>query len=144
MEFILIFFQVVQRKVCEDVEKSFISYVPDEHCELEPYEVCNFVQKQYPTLVEEEFCKTVPRETCDPERVLPKQETKPLIKKVCVENSGDDMGITTQSPDDEEDFTQTPENGDDDDSFFRLNDLETTDQLPIPLFRRNGKIMKFD
>ena len=111
---------------------------------MEPYEVCNFVQKQYPTLVEEEFCKTVPRETCDPERVLPKQETKPLIKKVCVENSGDDMGITTQSPDDEEDFTQTPENGDEDDSFFRLNDLETTDQLPIPFFRRNGKIMKFD
>ena len=89
MKFILFFFQVVQRKVCEDVEKSFISYVPDEHCELEPYEVCNFVQKQYPTLVEEEFCKTVPRETCDPERVLPKQETKPLVKKVCVEESQD-------------------------------------------------------
>ena len=39
--------------------------------------------------MEEEFCKTVPRETCDPERVLPKQETKPLVKKVCVEESQD-------------------------------------------------------
>ena len=78
------------------MEKSFVSYVPDEHCELEPYEVCNFVQKQYPTLVEEEFCKTVPRETCDPERVLPKQETKPLIKKVCKEDpNGMGMGMGT-------------------------------------------------
>ena len=90
---------MVERKICEDVEKSFVSYVPDEHCELEPYEVCNFVQKQYPTLVEEEFCKTVPRETCDPERVLPKQETKPLIKKVCKEDpNGMGMGMGTTGP----------------------------------------------
>ena len=80
--------------------------MPDEHCELEPYEVCNFVQKQYPTLVEEEFCKTVPRETCDPERVLPKQETKPLVKKVCMETSSQDM-----SGDDDDDNNDMGDEG---------------------------------
>ena len=79
--------------------------MPDEHCELEPYEVCNFIQKQYPTLVEEEFCKTVPRETCDPERVLPKQETKPLVKKVCVEESQD------MSDDDDDDNNDLGDEG---------------------------------
>ena len=49
--------------------------------------------------MEEEFCKTVPRETCDPERVLPKQETKPLVKKVCVEESQD----TSEDDDDNND-----------------------------------------
>lgn len=75
---------VVQNKVCQDVEKTFIANVPKETCELHPREVCRDIVKQYPSLQMETKCKHLPRETCSPERVQPKEITKPVIKKVCI------------------------------------------------------------
>ena len=59
--------------------------VPKESCELHPREVCIDVVKQYPTLVMDTDCQVLPRETCSPERVQPKEVTRPVIKKVCTE-----------------------------------------------------------
>ena len=73
---------VVENKVCEDVEKTFISMVPKESCELHPREVCTDVVKQYPSLQMVSDCQYLPRETCSPERVQPKEVTRPVIKKV--------------------------------------------------------------
>ena len=73
---------VVENKVCEDIEKTFITKIPKENCEIQPREVCNNVVRQYPSLKMVKTCKNLPRETCSPERVQPKEVTKPIIKKV--------------------------------------------------------------
>ena len=57
--------------------------VPKESCELSPREVCTDVVKQYPALVMSTNCELLPRETCSPERVQPKEVTRPVIKKIC-------------------------------------------------------------
>ena len=73
---------VVENKVCQDVQKTFIVNIPKEQCELHPREVCHDIVKQYPSLQMVTKCKHLPRETCSPERVQPKEVTKPIIKKV--------------------------------------------------------------
>jgi len=83
---------VVENKVCQDIEKTFVANVPKETCELHTREVCRDIVKQYPSLKMETKCKHLPRETCSPERVQPKEITKPVIKKVCVPKcSGEGM-----------------------------------------------------
>ena len=57
--------------------------VPKESCELSPQKICTDVVKQYPTLVMDTNCQILPREICSPERVQPKEVTRPFIKKVC-------------------------------------------------------------
>jgi len=74
---------VVENKVCQDVEKTFVTMVPKESCELHPREVCTDIVKQYPSLQMVTDCQYLPRETCSPERVQPKEITRPVIKKVC-------------------------------------------------------------
>lgn len=69
------------------MEKTFVNLVPTETCEIHPREVCVDVLKQYPSLKIVKNCDVLPRETCNPERVLPKEVTRPVIKKVCTENS---------------------------------------------------------
>ena len=56
---------------------------PIEQCELNPRQVCYDIVKQYPTLKMVTDCQILPRETCNPERVRPKEVTKPVIKKIC-------------------------------------------------------------
>ena len=73
---------VIENKVCEDVEKTFVAKIPREVCELHPREVCVDIVKQYPALQGHQNCKFLPRETCSPERVQPKEVTRPVIKKV--------------------------------------------------------------
>ena len=73
---------VVEDKVCQDIEKTFVTKIPKEICELHPREVCTNVVKQYPSLKMVSTCKNLPRETCSPERVQPKEVTRPVIKKV--------------------------------------------------------------
>ena len=73
---------MVENKVCEDIEKTFIIKIPKENCEIQPREVCNNVVRQYPSLKMDTKCKMLPRETCSPERVHPKEITKPVLKKV--------------------------------------------------------------
>ena len=73
---------VIENKVCQDVQKTFIMNIPKEQCELHPREVCHEIVKQYPSLQMVTKCKHLPRETCSPERVQPKEVTKPIIKKV--------------------------------------------------------------
>ena len=77
------FFKVVDNEVCQDVEKTFVSMKPIEQCELNPRQVCYDIVKQYPTLKMVTDCQILPRETCNPERVRPKEVTKPVIKKIC-------------------------------------------------------------
>ena len=74
---------VVDNEVCQDVEKTFVSMKPIEECELNPRQVCYDIVKQYPTLKMVTDCQILPRETCNPERVRPKEVTKPVIKKIC-------------------------------------------------------------
>ena len=64
------------------IEKTFIAMVPKESCEIHPREVCTDIVKQYPSLQMVTKCQHLPRETCSPERVQPKEVTKPVIKKV--------------------------------------------------------------
>ena len=73
---------VIENKICNDVEKTFVANVPKEVCELHPREVCVDIVKQYPSLQVAQNCKLLPRETCSPERVQPKEVTRPVIKKV--------------------------------------------------------------
>ena len=88
----------IGKKICHFFTKKklifsffqFLSSVPVEKCELEPYEVCSTVMKQYPTLVETENCEVVPRESCDPERVLPKIVVRPVVKKSCIKDDDND------------------------------------------------------
>ena len=56
--------------------------VPKETCEIHPREVCTDIVKQYPSLKMVTKCQHLPRETCSPERVQPKEVTKPVLKKV--------------------------------------------------------------
>ena len=73
---------ILKNKICQDVEKNFITQVPKEVCELHPRKICKDIIKQYPSLKMDTKCKMLPRETCSPERVQPKEITKPVIKKV--------------------------------------------------------------
>jgi len=74
---------IIENKVCRDIEKTFIAMVPKETCEIHPREVCTDIVKQYPSLKMVTKCQILPRETCSPERVQPKEVTKPVLKKVC-------------------------------------------------------------
>ena len=60
-----------------------MSMKPIEQCELNPRQVCYDIVKQYPTLKMVTDCQILPRETGNPERVRPKEVTKPVIKKIC-------------------------------------------------------------
>jgi hypothetical protein len=42
------------------------------------------IVKQYPSLQMVTDCQFLPRETCSPERVQPKEITRPVIKKVII------------------------------------------------------------
>jgi len=89
---------VVENKVCQDVEKTFIAMVPKESCELHPREVCTDIVKQYPSLQMVSDCQYLPRETCSPERVQPKEVTRPVIKKVCTAIDGEPQETSPTSP----------------------------------------------
>jgi len=87
---------IVENKVCRDIEKTFIAMVPKESCEIHPREVCTDIVKQYPSLQMVTKCQHLPRETCSPERVQPKEVTKPVLKKVC--SRVEDTDIETNQP----------------------------------------------
>ena len=82
--------------------------VPKESCELNPREVCIDVVKQYPTLVMDTDCQVLPRETCSPERVQPKEVTRPIIKKVCTEKQAENL-IPEENPVEPNEPTEAPE-----------------------------------
>lgn len=97
---------VVTTDSCEDIEKTFVTPVPKERCELKPYKICNTEIISLPSLEQVNECIDVPKEVCSVEQVNPRQVARPVIKKWCARDLTA-LETSTDLPDGE-DFTTTP------------------------------------
>ena len=72
---------------CHDKVITSLIDVPEEVCDLNPQKTCRFVTKLVPKLKPEHECTVIPKETCNLKFTSPKQVTKPLKTKWCLDSS---------------------------------------------------------
>ena len=70
-------------------EKVVVSVVdvPEEVCDLNPVKTCRLATKLVPHLNPTHQCTSVPKEVCVLKFTTPKQVTKPLLSKWCLDTS---------------------------------------------------------
>jgi hypothetical protein len=91
---------VVTTEGCEDIEKTFVTPVPKERCELKPYKICNTEVISLPSLEQVNECVDVPKEVCSVEQVNPRQVERNVTKKWCAKDANF-FETTTLLPDGE-------------------------------------------
>jgi len=70
---------------CHDKVTASIVDVPEEVCDLNPQKTCRFVTKLVPKLSPVHQCTIVPKETCNLKFSTPKQVSKPLQTRWCLD-----------------------------------------------------------
>ena len=74
-------------EVCREVQRTVLTEIPVERCELEPVKTCQLVTRLTPSLHPTNTCTAVPKEICSTDRVNPRKIKKPTIKKWCFNQS---------------------------------------------------------
>ena len=77
------------KEECHEKVVASLVDVPQEVCDLNPVKTCRFATKLVPHLSPTHQCTIVPREVCVLKFGTPKQVTKPLISKWCLDTSED-------------------------------------------------------
>merc|ERR1739838_739526 len=70
---------------CHGKVLTSIVDVPEEVCDLNPQKTCRFVTKLVPKLSPVHQCTIVPKETCLLKFSTPKQVSKPLLTRWCLD-----------------------------------------------------------
>ena len=77
------------KEECHEKVVASLVDVPQEVCDLNPVKTCRFATKLVPHLSPTHQCTIVPREVCVLKYSTPRQVTKPLISKWCLDTSED-------------------------------------------------------
>ena len=75
------------KEECHEKVVASLVDVPQEVCDLNPVKTCRFATKLVPHLSPTHQCTIVPREVCVLKYSTPRQVTKPLISKWCLDTS---------------------------------------------------------
>ena len=77
------------KEECHEKVVASLVDVPQEVCDLNPVKTCRFATKLVPHLSPTHQCTLVPREVCVLKYSTPRQVSKPLISKWCLDTSED-------------------------------------------------------
>ena len=84
-------------QACHDKTVTSLLDVPEEVCDLNPVKTCRFSTRLVPHLSPTQHCTTVPKEVCTLKFTQPRQVSKPLRSKWCLDTSTGPAPDTAQN-----------------------------------------------